>query len=335
MPENCQLGLEKGTLLISALQLANISDIPFASPWRRMMPRVLLLMSVLAAATASGAERTDYTAFQRAVAASFEKLAPAVCAYVACQDDPKSHFKATAEIERQRREAVAEFRKQVAAHWPYHDPELKKQQQASEVALREIRSLFNRAKGGEPPSLDRDKAVHRMLQLAQSFPNSPVSDEARFFAGYLFWDVKPRREDEGFELMRTVNASTGPLSRFRIMAMGNLASRSDSDEQRVQDRQRFSATLREIRDPTALKRRLLDPLQIETQDRYVERVVGTLTTIENSYALNASNMVVDSMRTAEPQESIDRLRKSEAGNPYLEREIKRRGLDKPLTLGNR
>jgi hypothetical protein len=279
----------------------------------------------LVLASAQPPESPAYSAFRRGVAPSLEELIPARFALVACQRVPKNQRKRETEIERQYSAAGRKFREQVAAHWPYNDSEVKSQQQSSEEALKQVHSLFSRAKGGEPPHIDRDEAVGRILRLAQGFPNSPVSDEAHFLTAYLYWDVKPRRRDEGYKLMETVHASTGPLNAYQIMAADNLASESDADEQRLADRQRFSAMLRDLRDPRVLKERLLNPLPMESQDRYVKRVLGTLVNVEGSYALNASNMVVDAMRTAHPQESIDQLRKSEAENPYLQQDLRRRG----------
>ena len=64
----------------------------------------------------------------------------------------------------------------------------------------------------------------------------------------------------------------------------------------------FRRKCAELRDPNILKRRLLNPLPMESQDRYVNRVIGVLTNIEGQYLLNASNMIVDAMSTAQPQE---------------------------------
>ncbi len=286
-------------------------------------------------------EKTEGTgasesAFERGVGPALEKLVPAEFAYV----DPANQRKMAAtenrvvtEITRKCREAEAEFRKRVAEYWPYRDASYEKEQQASADALKEIHSLFSRAKGGEPPSIDRDEAVRRILQLAEKFPESPVGDEAYFLAAYCYWDVKPKKSEEGWKLMQKAGESLGPLNAFQIQALGNLASRSDNAEDRLRDRVRFSAKLRRLHDLGILKRLLLNPLPMETQDRYVNRVDGALANIERYYELNATNMIADATHTVNPQESSDQS--SRSGTPVPDNENSTASARQTSTLSNR
>jgi len=239
----------------------------------------------------------DFSAFQAGVGVSFEKMVPLLFACVDCQSVPKEQRKGEAEIKQKSGEAFKEFEQQVAAHWPYSDPQLEKQQRASEAAVKEIYSLFSRAKGGESPSIDRDEAIRRILQLGRSFPNSPVSDLAQFHAAYLFLDVKPQRRDEGYALFQAMIESPAPMNPSRISAMGNLAYASDRVKpSRTERYEQFSAFLRDLHDPAKLKAHLLNPLPIETQRRYVQRVLETVTNVEGSRLLLVATMKAEADR---------------------------------------
>jgi hypothetical protein len=286
--------------------------------------------------------KADYEAFQAGVAASFERLIPAVFNYVVGTSVPKNQRKRETELMNERYAAIEEFRKQVAANWPYKDPELEMQRQEYAHAMKEIHVLFSQAKSDQIQGADRDKVISRILEYAKPYPNSLVSDLAYSDAAYLYWDLKPRKDEEGYKLMKAICDSATPLSFWKIGAMTNLKSVAYSDEpqlaarlelsaaieQRLSACLKFSSTMRKLHDIDELKKQLLNPLPMESINSYVGRVTSTLTIIQGQYDLNSRSMIFDAMRTANPQESIDKLRKEEADNIYLQEEIKKRGLDK-------
>lgn len=247
------------------------------------------------APAASGNPIANASDFQKGVSTSFSALVPVVFADVRFSETPREKRKPEEEEEmrRQYTAAMHAFRDQVHAHWPYSGEEYRKQQQAYADDENEINSLFSRAKGGEQPPIGRDEALRRMRQIATGFPNSPLNDQASDHSAYLYFDVKPRRMDDGFRLEELVANSTGPLNAFRIGAMTNLASRPRDADERLRTRQQFAAKMRQWHDPAVLAPLLLNPLPAETEDRYVKRVEGALINIESQYLLNATNMKFD------------------------------------------
>lgn len=250
---------------------------------------------------------TGLAAFRSAVSPSFAKLVPAVFASVRSHRTPKEQRKGEIEIRRQYRAALDDFREQVHVHWPHPVEEHKKEQQACADAVKELNSLFSRAKGGELPPIGRDEAVRRILQFSQEFPNSPLSDHALHHAAYLYFDVKPRRWDEGWKLIEAVANCNAPLSDFRIGAMTNLASRPNAVGERLRSREQFAAKMREWHDPQVLEPLLLNPLPMESEERYVYRVESTLSEIENEYLVNAINMKADEAGLEENRKVLAQL----------------------------
>jgi len=259
-----------------------------------------LLTLAFVSSPAGQPESKSIDAFQLGVSPSFEKLTRATFPLVACRRVHKSRRKGESELAAIFGRALREFEKQVALHWPYDDEQMKERQRASQKASKEINSLFSSAKSENPP-IDREEAIRRLLEIANAFPDSPVNDKARYLAARLHWDVKPRQPEQMHKAMREVEASKGPLNFYRILAKVNLASQSNSDEQRLQDRQAISKFLRGLHDPRALKQHLLNPLPSESQKDYVKRVTGTTKNIGSHYAINSANMTTDAMLTAKPE----------------------------------
>ncbi len=242
--------------------------------------------------------------FRRGVADSFERLVPAARAYYASQSIHKSQRRGQAEINRRYSEVDEEFRRQVAEHWPYDAPALVEQQQAYQETLNEVFSLFSRAKGGETPPIDREEAVRQMLHLAEVFPDTPLSDMARFRAAKLFSEVEPHRREDMYKLMREVTLSEAPLNGYRIMAMRELVSEPEENWKRTKNLERFFTSLRELNDSQVLGERLLDPLPVESQTSYLKRITETLAQIEASYAANAAGVTTVAATAASQPEAM-------------------------------
>ena len=237
---------------------------------------------------------TGLAAFRSAVSTSFAKLAPAVFAHERCLSVPSERRnKAEAdEIARQYRAALDDFQKQVHARWPFAGEDHQKEQEACADADKEIYSLLSRAKGGQLPAIDRHDAVRRMRQIAQEFSGSPLSDQALQLAAHVF-EGKRGFEEEECKLWEAAANSTAPLSAFRILAMTDLASMPADTEERLRSRERFAAKMREWHDPLVLEPLLLNPLPMETEEHYFNRVLAALLNIESHYSLNALNMKAD------------------------------------------
>ena len=233
-------------------------------------------------------ESGETRSFRQGVAQSFEEYVPAASAYFALQHIHRRRREG-ADIKRRGRVAGEEFRRQVAKHWPYDDASLKEQRKAYQDASKVVLSLVSRAKGGERPSLDRDEAVRQILRLAERFPHTPLSDEARFYAAHLFSDVEPRQEDGFFKLMQDVASSKAPLNSRQIMAKENVINHPRT-RNRFEEHEFFYAWLRELEDPQVFADCLLNPQPIESQDSYLKRVSGVLAQIEAQYPLGATDV---------------------------------------------